>query len=437
MIARLPANHIPSSSDGTTDRQLRHHAMKALGEVMSHAEDLQLQRVITMVDAIADRGQLDQLIAPLRPRLSRLRLLRPLRFTRLMFLPLNPLIVPAQQWRPEHPTIPRTALEPLAGAVRLADETASHEVDRLILGQTTGACTVIAQAGHILWSTAARVLPGSDVPTNWSDKTGFRPELYGELSAKVGAVLGQVSSLHILLQEVGSMVPPQARVRAILTEVRSVCPEALGMMVALILARLPQAAPDLVASGQSSGVDEAIVVATTRAKSTLMQQLESDSGTESAILGSAISDAAGEVRRMAQLLRTLETEGGSVQRRRVDQLSRRLSASCFQRFKAGLEKEFVRPLQTLAATPSDEDVARLEGAARGLSSLQDEAVRLGAQENYDVLIRQAMGTLQGLASNAGLTVSDRVRLVERLAGPEAAWTMLQEAEKSGRPAASG
>ena len=65
-----------------------------------------------MVDAMPNRGAADQLIAPLRARLAHLRPPRPLRFARLLFLPLDPLIVPAARWRAAQPAIPRTVIPP-------------------------------------------------------------------------------------------------------------------------------------------------------------------------------------------------------------------------------------------------------------------------------------------------------------------------------------
>src|SRR5689334_24255463 len=77
---------------------------------LASARDEQIMQVVAMVDAMPNRGPADQLIAPLRPRLARLRPPRPLRFARLLFLPLDPLIVPAARWRAEQPTIPRTVI---------------------------------------------------------------------------------------------------------------------------------------------------------------------------------------------------------------------------------------------------------------------------------------------------------------------------------------
>ena len=74
--------------------------IRALGQAVRGASDSQLLKIAAVVDAQPDRDQLDDLVAGMRPRLARLRPPRPLRFERLLFTPLDPLIVPPQRWRP-------------------------------------------------------------------------------------------------------------------------------------------------------------------------------------------------------------------------------------------------------------------------------------------------------------------------------------------------
>src|ERR1700712_4282876 len=92
-------------------------AIREVSRGLAQARDEQILKVVAMVDAMPERGAADQLIAPLRARLAQLRPPRPLRFARLLFLPLDPLIVSALRWRAEQPTIPRSAIPSLAAAV--------------------------------------------------------------------------------------------------------------------------------------------------------------------------------------------------------------------------------------------------------------------------------------------------------------------------------
>ena len=88
--------------------------LRELQHSLATAQDGQIERVVAMVDALPQRGAADRLIAPIRPRLAQLRPARPLRFCRLLFLPLDPLVVPPTKWRRASLTLPRTVLEPLA-----------------------------------------------------------------------------------------------------------------------------------------------------------------------------------------------------------------------------------------------------------------------------------------------------------------------------------
>ncbi|WP_158922644.1 hypothetical protein [Acidisphaera sp. S103] len=83
--------------------------IQALARTVRDAEDPRIVRVVAIVDAMINRGPIDQLIAPIRPRLVRLRPPRPLRFARLLFHPLDRLFVPAARWRPEQKTLMWTA----------------------------------------------------------------------------------------------------------------------------------------------------------------------------------------------------------------------------------------------------------------------------------------------------------------------------------------
>ena len=124
-------------------------ALRNLNTELTSARDGQITRVVAMVDALPQRGDADLLIVPLRSRLTQLRLDRPLRFCRLLFTPFDPVIVAGAKWRPGSPTIPRTALEPIAEAVRGELAPLAAEIEAAIAGKTTADEAVISQAERI------------------------------------------------------------------------------------------------------------------------------------------------------------------------------------------------------------------------------------------------------------------------------------------------
>ena len=122
-----------------------------LHQSLATAQDSQITRLVAMVDTLPDRGVIDDLVAPLRSRLAQLRPARPLRFIRLLFTPLDPLIVPAPRWRPDGPSLPRTALPALAAAAHDTMGEEAAQIDGMIADRTTRDLPAIARAGALLW----------------------------------------------------------------------------------------------------------------------------------------------------------------------------------------------------------------------------------------------------------------------------------------------
>ena len=68
-------------------------AIREVTRGLAAARDAQILQAVAMVDAMPERGAADEIVAPLRSRLARLRPPRPLRFARLLFLPLALLLI--------------------------------------------------------------------------------------------------------------------------------------------------------------------------------------------------------------------------------------------------------------------------------------------------------------------------------------------------------
>ena len=77
-----------------------------------------IRRILAVVDDVSNPAVNQALLDPVRHRLASLNPARPLRFARLLFIPLDPLMVAPRDWRPNEPTLPRSILAPVAKAVR-------------------------------------------------------------------------------------------------------------------------------------------------------------------------------------------------------------------------------------------------------------------------------------------------------------------------------
>src|SRR6185437_10903894 len=399
--------------------------IRDISRSLAEAEDLKMIQAVALVDAMPERGAADALIAPLRPRLARLRPPRPLNFARLLFMPLDPLIVPATRWRIAEPSIPRTILLCFAATVRAALGPSVQRIDTLISGRATRHTEVVAQAGAILWPAAATILMSTPKPVGWED-TGLNIALFPTLARRAGALLEQTSALDTLVAGAAAGVaqPGVEPVLAMLSAIAGRTPDALPMMVALILGRLPQASSVLGRAASSMGrLGEATMrLAGNQASEVLLAQMETPGGMEAMIAGSLVTEAGAAVRRVASLLRALDDDAGTSARRdRLRAIQRRLDATCRASFATSLSDDLLRPLQILAQGQGAGSTTHLEAAARGLRELETEARSLGGSATYDEFLREAASEV-----SAGVALSPvrRARLMEILTGTDAAVALL-------------
>ena len=430
---RVPAIQAPTRSPAiqsdtrisTNRSDTRISAIQTVARTLRDAEDPRIVRVVAMVDAMINRGPADQLIAPIRPRLAILRPPRPLRFDRLLFHPLDRLIVPAARWRPDQKALPRTALRPMADHVRLAMGAAATAIDAEIAGHTTAETALIARLGRSLWPAAAPILGGNVIPDTWNT-TALGATAYRSLAGSVAALLAEAPALDALCSaSVADLLPPTAEtVAALLARVAKANQAALPMMITLLLDRLPEAA-GLLPTAREGQQAAAIQAAAEEAADLLLAQLDQPAGgIQMRIAAGTLLEAGAAASRVATLLTHLETPDAKPLRR--DQLRavrQRLNAGCKARFVSALEHELLAPLQHRA---DPMDIAALETAARGLRVLESEARAVGGGSIYDLLLRKAAEAIKADATRDRLTPVEQLRLVEILSGSDAALAMLDQ-----------
>jgi hypothetical protein len=394
---------------------------------LAAARDEQIVRVLAAVDKLAERGEADELIAPLRGRLAEMRPKRPLSLLRLLCVPLDPLIVPGHGWRRFSPSIPRTALGPLGHVVYrgLADTAAGFHA--AVAGSTSDEQDVVAEVGARLWPRASEIVATTPMPADWTAATGLLASDYAALARAVAAVLAQAVMLQQLAARAGGGVEPQTReLPRMLAAVAPAGPVALAMMVVLLMGSLPHPErllrlADELASRQDDPAGRAV---TDNAIDFVLDTLE---GAPSP--GPDVAQAAQRVRRAAIMLNDLD---GRMARRpfgreRLERVRRKLDTACRERFAIALDTRLLAPAAGLAGA-SDTEMAALEATARALRRFESAARRLGGAEHYDLLLRRAAAALCPAANEHAAARIDRIRLVEMLAGPEAAEALLHAAE---------
>ncbi len=396
-------------------------SLRGVSRGVGHASDLQVVRIVAMVDAMAARGAADDLIAPLRHRLTQLRPARPLQFARLLFSPLDPLIVPAPRWRPADCTVPRTAIAPMANVVDAAMGADLAAIKRAIVNRKADEVDLVAQLGALLWPRAGAILSAAPVPSGWA-ATGLGDQAYLALAGRIGAVLTAAPALQTLCADTiqGRLAPNQAAIEAMLRKVMGRAPNALPMLVALLLMRLPQSAHVLY-DIETGGAGASLKAATDQAADLLLDHL--DSGGESMIAAGTLAESGAAAGRIVALLTQLGGDHAPQGRRKqVRGLRDRLDADCKAGFQAGLTGDLLASLQALSDQPDPADVTALENTARSLRALEAAARTISGGGVYDRLLAQAAGAVQ--ANSCGLAWPDKLRLVEILAGSDAAIAML-------------
>jgi hypothetical protein len=368
---------------------------------LAHAADAQIARVVAMVDAMPQRGSADALIAPLRPRLAELRPSRPLSFTRLLFTPLNSVIMTTAQWQMTCVGVPRPALSPLSAAISAALAKSGHV-------SHDGGCPE-TESG--LWAAAAAVLDTLNTPPDWLARSGLAVRHFATLAGAVAAVLHEAALIEVLARR--RRPAEEETLQAILSRSRIHGTLALDTVVAVLLARLPSPSRILSVAAVATGADRAAEQTLDMLDASLSAHNDGASDPKTVAI---------ELGRVVALTIALETGASPERRKRLDTIRREANAFCRRSFDRAVEH-----MLRLAATASsdllkDDVMGGLEVTARDLRRLEAVGRKLGAEVQYEAVLAAAAASVCDV--QRGLSLMDRVHLVEILSGPEAAMALL-------------
>jgi hypothetical protein len=399
--------------------------MQALGPGLLQADDHKIRRVLAVVDGVTDPAINQALLETLRPRLATLRPVRPLRLTRLLFIPLDPLTGPLRGWRPSDPTVPRPVLVPIAKIVRSGLGDLEPVINGIIAGHKADAAQAITQAGELLWPRAAAILATAPPPADWAD-TGLPPGAYQPLAANIAAVLRRASQLRCLAldEQQGGLATDSSAVTDILANITNESATACAMIARLILVQSPHALSvldSIAGAGRTSDEKNVLRAAMDTAVGATLTHMERDSGFAHEIGHGALVETGVEVRRVLTLLREIEADKSFADHwPRLTAIRQKLDEVCGTRFARGVREGLVVPL-TAAALPVDGPAqTALEDSARELRKLETMARKVGDHAGYDALLRTATDAVLAAADAGTLTPMRKYRLIEILAGAEAA-----------------
>ncbi len=385
------------------------------------AADSQITRVVAMVDAMTQRGEADALLQPLRARLAVMRPERPLAFRRLLFTPVDALIVPSDHWQRGGPNVPRSALVPLATAIEVAIPQALLSV---VSPDRSGAA--LAKAGGPLWPVAAAAIDPQAVPDDWARLTGLTKADFLDIASGVAAVLHCATAITSLA-EVASP-PAEGALLAILRSSQRHGAAGITAVTATLLARLPCHAATIAAARVVSGAIATEL--TVKAAEHELHRMETSITEAEAQDAATVAHAAA---RIAGLLDSLTSGVGHHPecRGRIDALRRQADSACRRQFTqlTGHLAVFAAGELAVDVAASTELVNQMERDARTLRRLEQAGRRLGFPDHYDDALKTAA---QGMLALEFPSVNhvDRVRLAELLGGTEQAMTLLNDMKVS-------
>jgi hypothetical protein len=406
----------------------------ALRPGMLEADDQKIRRILKVLDDVQDPAVNQSLLDPVRHRLALLKPARPPRFARVLFMPIDPLVVPEKDWLRGDPSIPRSMLAPIAKIVRAGLGSVGPYVDNIIAGGKADTVQAITQAGEALWPRAADILAASPPPDDWAE-TGYSSAIYETLAASMAAVLRRGPQLRslALAEDAGTPGTDDEAMDAILRNIADESQMSCAMIARVVLVQSPRSAGLLrriVAAGRNLDEKTALQTAMDRAIAAVLTGMERSAGFGDIGQGD-IAGVGGGVRRVTTLLREIEADPASARHwPRLRSIRDSLDVVCRERAAFEVRQGLVGPLAEATGPIEAAVQIGFEDCARDLRKLAAAARKPGDADGYEPLLRQAVEAVRVAASAGFLTPMRQYRLVELLAGSDAAEVLYLKAAVS-------
>ena len=153
----------------------------------------------------------------------------------------------------------------------------------------------------------------------------------------------------------------------------------------------------------------------------VVTHMERDTGFVHEIGHGALGETGVEVRRVLTLLREIEADKSFANHwPRLKAIRQKLDEVCGTRFARGVREGLVAPLASASVPVDGPAQTALEASARELRKLETMARKVGDPAGYDALLRTATDAVLAAADAGTLTPMRKYRLIEILAGSEAA-----------------
>jgi hypothetical protein len=387
---------------------------RVLGSQIEVASDAALEKIVTLVDRLANPEIHERLLGPSLRRLKRLRPPRPASLMRLLFLPISGALVDAPQWRRSEGRVPRSALGPLLESVSLVIGQQTETLSIQLRGGSIDDSKLVDRCGRQLWHLAADAAPRLRLNPSWS-RAGLGEQDFDAIMNLAGALWRHAGPLWDGIQQIGSDCPPEVLRASLIgpaNEGRLVFSAAMETL--LQRAARPSNFLSLVRDlpSQVSGMIED---ALNRWVSVTLPGLEEDDFTTGARL-------AGEMGLIIAALEGQPRITAKIDARELVSHRRNLELFCRSSYREVVSVHVTNALLELPTDHSGE-LGEIEAMARVARSLEGTGRRFGPPQSYTALqdeFRAQMEKLRRNEANAAVTPMEIARIEEILIGGEAA-----------------
>jgi hypothetical protein len=387
---------------------------RGLGSQIEVASDAALEKIVTLVDRLANPEIHERLLGPSLRRLKRLRPPRPASLMRLLFLPISGALIDASQWRRSEGRVPRSALGPLLESLSLVIGPQTEAISIQLRGGSLDDSTLVDRCGRQLWHLAADAAPRLQLNPSWS-RTGLGEQDFDAITNLAGALWRHAGPLWDGIQQIGSDCPPEV-LRASLIGPANEGRLAFGAAVETLLQRAARPSNFLslvrdLPSQVSGMIEDALNL---WVSATFTEIAEDDFATSARLAGE-----------MGLIIAALEEQPKittKIDARELVSHRRNLDLFCRSSYREVVSVHVTKALLDLPPNHSGE-LGEIEAMARVARSLEGTGRRFGPPQSYTALqdeFRAQIEKLRQNEANTAVTPMEIARIEEILIGGEAA-----------------
>lgn len=400
------------------------HSAAGLAGLFAEVTDKKLLQTVALIDRLAQRGAVDDLLAPLRPRLQRLKPPRPLTIRRVLTYPLEELLVPAAAWRPGAQRLSRDLLGTIHDIVLGALEPELQaRLSRAVAGQTMHDTAALHRAGKELWPVAAARLRDTLPPEVANgDNRGRNRRQQLALAAdllSIGEPLAGVF-LDLPAKPVRKLDgDQQQRLGKLLQRLEEIGGRALALGSEALGERLgdPGVLLEVLQhAGEGEPTGMRVAVASEAGRRVVAELDDSADRLRRAGRRPAVA-VADEVVQLVGTLSALEAAPADlpVDRAQLKQVARKAAKAVEGHLQSVVFGEVLDGFRALARPEVDDaSIGAAEAAARAARRLGAAGRRLGAGGPVDLVIKSALAAYSGALARPGANASEALQLMDQL-----------------------